>query len=67
MLLFKTTSCVNQVMRSLELKVYDPDLTEFVDQASPHCLTFELERDKEYFGELLLEDGKRLRNEVKQC
>jgi len=46
-LLFKTTSCVNEVMRSLELKVYDPDLTELVDHGSPHCLTFELEGDKE--------------------
>jgi len=32
----------------LRLKVYDPDLTEFVDRGGgPHCLTFELERDKE--------------------
>ncbi len=44
---FKTTSYVNEVMRSLELNVYDPDLTEFVDHGRPHCLIFELERDQE--------------------
>lgn len=45
---FKTNTYVNEVMRSLGLRVYDPDLTEFVDRGGgPHCLTFELERDKE--------------------
>ena len=64
----RPTPYINEVMRSLELKVYGPDLTEFVAHGeSPHCLTFELERDKEQFGELLLEVGQRLRNEVKQC
>jgi hypothetical protein len=43
----RPTPTINEVMRPLELKVYGPDLTEFVDHGSPHCLTFELERDKE--------------------
>ncbi|MFQ6100264.1 MAG: dimethylarginine dimethylaminohydrolase family protein [Anaerolineae bacterium] len=44
---FKTNTYVNQVLKSLGLTVYDPDLTEFVDYGQgPHCLTFELERDK---------------------
>jgi N-dimethylarginine dimethylaminohydrolase len=35
-------------MRSPGIKVYDPDLTKFVDRGGgPHCLTFELERGKE--------------------
>ncbi len=64
---FKTVPYVNEV-KSLEFKVYDPDLAESVDCAgSPHCLIFELARDKWQFGEPLLEVGKRLRNEVKQC
>jgi len=45
---FKTNTYVNQILRSLGLKIYDPDLTEFVDYGQgPHCLTFELERDKD--------------------
>lgn len=45
---FKTNTYVNQILKSLGLKVYDPDLTEFVDYGQgPHCLTFELERDKD--------------------
>lgn len=44
---FKTNTYVNPVMRSLGLTVYDPDLTEFVERGGgPHCLTFELERDR---------------------
>jgi len=44
---FKTNTYVNPVMKALGLKVYDPDLTEFVDRGGgPHCLTFELERDR---------------------
>ena len=54
---FKTTPYVNELERSLELKQ-----TESID-----CLTFELERDREEFGEPLLKVGKRLRLEVKQC
>jgi N-dimethylarginine dimethylaminohydrolase len=45
---FKTNPYVNDVMRAMGLKVYDPDLTEFVDRGGgPHCLTFELERDRD--------------------
>jgi len=45
---FKTNTYVNQILRSLGLKVYDPDLTEFVDYGQgSHCLTFEIERDKD--------------------
>ena len=45
---FKTNTYVNGVLRGLGLKVYDPDLTEFVDRGGgPHCLTFELERDQD--------------------
>jgi N-dimethylarginine dimethylaminohydrolase len=44
---FKTNSLCHTVMRSPGIKVYDPDLTEFVDcGGGPHCMTFELERDK---------------------
>ncbi len=47
-ILFKTNTYVNQILKSLGLTVYDPDLTEFVDYGKgPHCLTFELERDKD--------------------
>jgi len=45
---FKTNPYVNSIMRAEGFKVYEPDLTEFVDRGGgPHCLTFELERDKE--------------------
>lgn len=45
---FKTNPIVNEVMKAEGFKVYEPDLTEFVDRGGgPHCLTFELERDKE--------------------
>jgi N-dimethylarginine dimethylaminohydrolase len=45
---FKTNHYVNEIMRSLGLNVYTPDLTEFVDRGGgPHCLTFELERDRD--------------------
>jgi len=45
---FKTNPVVNAIMRAEGFKVYDPDLTEFVDRGGgPHCLTCELERDKE--------------------
>lgn len=44
---FKTNPIVNEVMRAEGLTVYTPDLTEFVDRGGgPHCLTFELERDR---------------------
>jgi N-dimethylarginine dimethylaminohydrolase len=44
---FKTNPVVNAIMRAEGLKVYEPDLTEFVDRGGgPHCLTYELERDK---------------------
>jgi N-dimethylarginine dimethylaminohydrolase len=45
---FKTNRYINDILRSLGLEVYDPDLAEFVDYGQgPHCLTFELERDKD--------------------
>jgi N-dimethylarginine dimethylaminohydrolase len=44
---FKTNPFVNEIMRAEGLTVYTPDLTEFVDRGGgPHCLTFELERDR---------------------
>lgn len=40
---FKTNPYVNEVIKSLRLKVYGPDLTEFVDcGGGSHCPTFEL-------------------------
>jgi len=48
-------------MRSLRLKVYDPDLTELLDRSGgPHCLTFEPERDEDQ-RQPLLEVGRRLK------
>lgn len=45
---FKSNPVVNEVLKAEGLKVYTPDLTEFVDRGGgPHCLTFELERDKD--------------------
>ncbi|OGO39274.1 MAG: hypothetical protein A2W35_08810 [Chloroflexi bacterium RBG_16_57_11] len=45
---FKTNPIANAIMRAEGFKVYEPDLTEFVDRGGgPHCLTFELERDLE--------------------
>lgn len=45
---YKTNTYVNGVLRALGLKVYDPDLTEFVNRGGgPHCLTFELERNRD--------------------
>lgn len=45
---FKTNTYVNPIMRALGIQVYDPDPTEFVDRGGgPHCLTFELDRDKD--------------------
>ena len=45
---FKTNRYINDILRSLGLEVYDRDLTEFVDYGQgPHCLTFELQRDKD--------------------
>jgi N-dimethylarginine dimethylaminohydrolase len=44
---FKTNPYVNEVMKAEGLTVYTPDLTEFVDRGGgPHCLTFELERER---------------------
>lgn len=43
---FKSNPVVNEALKAHGLKVYKPDLTEFVDRGGgPHCLTFELERD----------------------
>ena len=48
MVSFKTNPYVNEVVRSLGLRVYNPDLAELGDRgAGPHCLTLELERDKD--------------------
>ncbi len=45
---FKTNPVVNAIMKAEGFKVYEPDLTEFVDRGGgPHCLTFELERDRD--------------------
>lgn len=44
---FKTNPVVNEVLEAEGFKVYKPNLTEFVDRGGgPHCLTFELERDR---------------------
>lgn len=45
---FKTNPYINEILRAQGLTVFDPDLTEFVDRGGgPHCLTFELERDRD--------------------
>ena len=44
---FKENTVGNQKLRALGLKVYDPPLSQFVMSGTgPHCLSFELEREK---------------------
>ena len=44
---FKGNTYINDVLKSLGLTVYEPELTEFTERGQgPHCLTCELERDK---------------------
>jgi len=43
-----TNPYVNSIMRAEGVRVYELDLTEFVDRGgSPQCLTFGLGRDRE--------------------
>ncbi len=45
---FKDNAYVNDVLKGLGLTVYTPDLTEYTERGQgPHCLSFELDRDKE--------------------
>ena len=45
---FKDNTYINDVLKSLGLTVYAPDLTEYTERGQgPHCLSFELEREKD--------------------
>jgi N-dimethylarginine dimethylaminohydrolase len=45
---FKDNTYVNDILKSHGLTVYTPDLSEYTERGQgPHCLTCELDRDKE--------------------